>query len=321
MELAGQTIEARSAPPVAAWAFLLIALAMLALAAGIGNVHWAMGAVFPAVLSTIIWLRRPRRRTFSIDDRGLAMLDRGEAVPFDSIKEITVDGVRWCPEAVATLKSPLLIHHARGVLTVPPRLNVPADELFRLLNQKMPAPAPRECPPLLASYHAEHTEKFGTAKVTLIHGRRRFHPMPTWTALFNLALAATITGIAWLLLASIGTEWFPHKDQRDAWLGAGSVALIIGIPFWIFAAWRSTASPSSIKIAKEACLVLTPAGMAMVQGDLKGAMRWEEVRKVRHVPGGTSILLTVPGSTLQVLNVYERSLDEIAMLVRRNVDC
>ena len=320
MELAGQTIEARSAPPVAAWAFLLIAFAMLVLAASIGNVHWAMGAVFPAALATILCLRRPRRRIFSIDDRGLAMLDRGEAVPFDSIKEITVDGVRWCPEAVAKLKSPLLIHHARGVLTVPPRMSVPADELFRLLNQKMPTPTPRECPPLLASYHAEHTAKFGAEKVTLVHGRRRFHPLPTWTALFNLMLAAIVAGIAWLALASVGGDWFPDKDQRDGWIIGGVIALMVGVPFWIFAAWRSTASTSNIKIAKEACLVLTPAGMAMVQGDLKGAMRWEEVLRVWHVPGGSSLTLTVPGSKLLVLNVYERSLDEIAMLVRRNVD-
>jgi hypothetical protein len=291
---------------------------MLFAAAGSANINWAMGAIFPAMLAAVEWFRRPGRRIFVIEPHGVAILDGGETIPYESIREVTVNGVDWCPAASPKIAYPILIHHERGVFKLPPRLSVPADEFRQLLRKKVPVAEARECPAALAAYYAENVAKFGTEKVTLIAGRRRFHVMSRWYWLFSIALAAIFTGGLWLATGTLGAHWFPTSNEADSWGIAGLCALIIGTPFWMLAAWSSTVDGKSRQFAKSAGIVISPAGMAMTQGNLQGAMRWEEVRNVHHVPGGSSITLKVPGAKLMILNIYARSLDEIAMLIRRN---
>lgn len=318
MELLGQTVDARPLPATPVWAFGGGSALMLVAAAGTANIHWAVGAIFPAVLAGVEWFRRPGRRTFVIESHGLALLDRGETIPYEAIREVTVNGVDWCPEASPKVAHPILIHHERGVLQLPPRLSIPADRFRQLLRERAPAPETRECPAALAAFYAENLTKFGPEKVTLIAGRRRFHGMSRWYWMFSIALAAIFTGGLWLAAGMLGARWFPTPDEADAWAVAGVCAMIIGTPFWMLAAWSSTADGKSRQSAKSAGIVVSPAGMAMAQGHLQGAMRWEEVRNVNHVPGGNSITVTVPGAKLMILNIYAHSLDEIAMLIRRN---
>ena len=318
MELLGQTVEARPLPATSVWAFAGISALMLIAATAASNVHWAIGAIFPAVLAGVEWLRRPGRRTFVVESHGLVLLDGGQTVPYESIREVTVNGVDWCPAASSKVTSPILIHHERGVLKLPPRLSIPAESFRQLLRDKAPAPEMRECPAALEGFYAENVVKFGPEKVTLVLGRRRFHPMSRWHWLFSIAAAAVLSGACWVAVTALLAKWFPNPDQADSWGIAGMCAIIVGAPFWMLAAWSSTANGKSRHLAKNSGIVVSPSGMAMVQGHLQGVMRWEEVRKVHHVPGGSSITLTVPGATLMIMNIYARSLDEIAMLIRRN---
>ncbi|BBO31729.1 hypothetical protein [Lacipirellula parvula] len=318
MELLGQTIDARPFPATSTWIFGVVAVIMLAAAAATGNVNIGIGAIFPATFAVVEWLHRPRRQLFVVDARGLASLERTEVIPFDSIHELTVNGVAWRPEISPKLAAPIVVHHAGGMFQIAPRLSVPPAQLYNLLLEKMPSADVRECHPLLATFHAENFEKFGAAKVTLIHGRRKFHRTSRWRWLYSGAISMVVAGTAWLLLSNSLGEGVLLEDEREGWEAFGGMMALFGLLFSliIFAA-RSTNSKLK-KLAPDACMVIAPAGMAMKQGDLKGAMRWEEVRSVEFVAGGSSIGVNVPGAKLLILDVYDRSLDEIAMLIRRN---
>jgi hypothetical protein len=70
---------------------------------------------------------------------------------------------------------------------------------------------------------------------------------------------------------------------------------------------------------REASLVIGPLGLAVVQGDLKGEMRWGELRQLHmkaprfaayanRMKLGPGIRLVVEGATIVIADLYDRPL-------------
>lgn len=75
-------------------------------------------------------------------------------------------------------------------------------------------------------------------------------------------------------------------------------------------------------------MVISPSGIALVQGDVKGHLRWDELQAVQTPrntkgfvrgihEGHGSIHLVVPGATINVLDVYDRPLPLICSVMQR----
>jgi hypothetical protein len=71
---------------------------------------------------------------------------------------------------------------------------------------------------------------------------------------------------------------------------------------------------------RESGLVICPEGLALVRGDMRGELRWDELRDVcyRQKPGFFSpgsqlkgIHLVVAGATITIADLYDRPLDVI----------
>jgi hypothetical protein len=124
------------------------------------------------------------------------------------------------------------------------------------------------------------------------------------------------TATMWFVIAGGGRHWLPQDGTRDRWLAVGTGTLLAGLFVLVLAALLRRAQRTPPRM-QGACIVITPAGMAMTQGDLKGALRWDEVTKVVHTPRSSIVWVLVHGGKLSIRNVYERSLDEIATLIRR----
>jgi hypothetical protein len=69
-------------------------------------------------------------------------------------------------------------------------------------------------------------------------------------------------------------------------------------------------------------------GLALIQGDLRGELRWDELRDIRFRPGGGSISsvsgegnlrgihLIVEGATIVIVDLYDRPLSLIYQQLR-----
>jgi hypothetical protein len=318
MDLIGQTIEARASVPKSCWFWLAVGALMMLVAVGTANIHWAIAAAFPFALALIIWLRLPRRVLLQVESAGLRRLDTGESFPYDSLLSVTVNGTHWDAPANVAPSAPMIIRHAGGRLVLPPRMSAAPGELYNFLLQRI-RPKSRECPPLLADYVAQSATAFGPGKIEVIYARRDAIGGRGVQGFINLALAMLAAAGVWILASIVGENWFQTRDERDGWMIAGLTTLVLGLPMWILAGLSMT-SRSVRKAAKGACIVLTPAGLAMVQGDLQGSLRWNEVLKVTHSNRLHAVAIQVPGSQLLVLDVYERSLEEIAMMMRKRCD-
>jgi hypothetical protein len=90
--------------------------------------------------------------------------------------------------------------------------------------------------------------------------------------------------------------------------------------FWLGSSYPRT----RVKNWDKACLVICPGGFALVQGPLKGEMRWEELKKIQvrekssfasgteHGPG---MVLTVAGASILIADIYHRPIGYIHELI------
>lgn len=308
-------MEARSPGALAPviWAAAGAALAVAGVALGAASL--AMVGVFPLVLAALLSLGRTSGVQFTLEDNGMRVLRDGTWIPYDSIRKITVRNLPWNGGPPA---APIVIEHAAGRLFVPPGLSVPPDDLYAWLSARVPPQPPPVCPPELADYHAAQVAKFGADKVELIV-RRPASPSLGLGVAGQLALACLLTAIAWGVLAAVGRDWFHDADERDAWgIAALSVGLITFVVALIMVA-VSSGRKSHLKKAGRAAIIVGPAGLAMKQADMKGQLRWEEILGVTPAAGGSQLRIAVRGARIVVLDVYDRSLADVAAAIRRNL--
>lgn len=319
MELIGQTIEARAHSSRFAWVWAACGLALLGFAVAIKDVNPAMIAVFPLMLAAILFLRRHRTVQFSIDQRGLRLLGPGELIPYDMMMAAKVHGAAWSPAATPKLPGPIVIEHSRGNLSIPPRMDCSPSDLYLFLLSRIPPQPPRAVPASLSDHLGAQVAKFGDDRVQLIHGRLGRMGPPRWRALGALGIAMLITGIVWLVMVWQFKDLFHSLTDRDGWNVGGWMCIIFGGLFWMIAAAANSAASRPAKQFRDGCIIISPASLAMVQGDLKGTLRWDEITGIKYVKGAKAILIHVHGGQILICDAYETSLDEIAKEIRRNM--
>ncbi len=118
-----------------------------------------------------------------------------------------------------------------------------------------------------------------------------------------------------MIVAAAGKDFFP-------WLPVGIVLAVFGGLFYLLFRLPATATGVRIKNWRQASLVISPVGLAMVQGDVQGELRWNEVQNVQlrgrakgiHVTSETTkpgIVLSVEGAKILIADIYDQPLATI----------
>jgi hypothetical protein len=308
----GQRIEARPAPPWGAILFLFIALALLGLAAALANPHPAIGAALPLAVGLALLLTRPKPFAADLTAAGVELRDPPLALPYEAIEGLVVSG----PPTRA--RAPLHVFHAGGVVTAPPCLNVPTSELYAFLASRLSEGGSREVPAPLVKFLRQQEELFGPERVFAYRARQHLTPYPRRRAA-TVCLAVAVTGLVWLAVGIAGGKGY------EAWIGIGGLLAIL---FGLFAlAFAFERRAPRIRNWRQSGLVISPVGLALVQGDMRGEMRWGELRKVDlrtkphsfSVESGvplTGIQLAVEGATIVIADFYDRPLPVIFDRIR-----
>jgi hypothetical protein len=131
-------------------------------------------------------------------------------------------------------------------------------------------------------------------------------------------LAVSLAGVAWL-------GWGVATLKADSWfLPVGSLCFLFGglLALLLWAVSRQTNAALGVKRWRRSGLVLGPDGLALVQGDLRGNLRWDEVLNVTlkgrptgfgvgYERTGRGIHLKVEGAAIVIADVYNRPLHAI----------
>ena len=142
---------------------------------------------------------------------------------------------------------------------------------------------------------------------------------PSHRRLRAFSTALLIAAVAWIVFGALSKSF-----GDSVWGPIGVLGAFFGA-ICLLASFSNSRSHSSLSVKKwkQSCLVLSPRGLAMVQGNVAGEMGWHEVLDLAYRPrpdfvnsafrlssqsvvGG--ILLKVKGANIIIPEIYDRPL-------------
>jgi hypothetical protein len=317
----GRRIESESGPPLGAIVWFL--LAGLTAACAVFHPYWLIAAILPASMGVAFLLTRPRRFVAKVAESGLVLgddPDGGEWIAYDSIQGLVGEGRSKLPGMPGPRRFAIRIAHPKGVVRVPKRLNVDSEELFRFLAEQVPDRGVRPIHHALEEYRDKMAAAFGADQVWTFGAAGHLAARSSLTRIRAGSLAAVVAGLAWLAIGlGLGAD---HGKPGAAWAGGGLFLVLCGsFLFALSYAGGADRTASLIKKWRESSLVISPAGLALAQGDILGEVTWGELKGVRFADRGRSrsfqmtregalpgIELKVAGASIVIADVYERPL-------------
>jgi hypothetical protein len=294
----GETLHSPRRFPWGTIVWLTVAAGCMAIAVATGDYHMAVIGVLPATLAVVLFLRRPPEFHAEIMRTEIFIHSANESIPFANIERL------WSPSS-NQLNGLLIVYHRGGSFEIPPNSARTTQSLREFLESVMP---PRTRPVVhgaIAGYLDSQTATFGAERVWAYAAEDR--PKRKDKRLFlSIYMALAITAVAWIVAGSISKE--------SGWYGAavfmGIIALIV-----LLVQTMTHGIDRRIKNWRESSLVVTPFGLALVQGDLKGELRWRELVDVQYKGGSSAasrkIQLKVEGASIDIMDIYDTPLSEI----------
>lgn len=288
---------------------LSLAAAMLVITSIVKQApNFAIGSIPLWTTAASLFLVRQRIFTMEVGEDGLDVRHLGQFIAYDSIEWLTYGS------NAASRQATIRIVHDRGVLIIPALINQSSRQLFDFLMTRF---QPRQYTPLpstLQNYAEEQASTFGEDKVLRYVPRENVKQVRTTGATRPIATGLLVGGVAWFVAAAV-------QDNFD-WAAGGIVLMLISLGFFLVGTLRPASPTAQIKNWKDSGLVITPTGLALIQGSLRGRLSWAELRDVSYNPGARSfqvtssgvqggIMLKVEGSSLAIADLYNQPLERI----------
>ena len=312
--MTGEIVESQPSGGRAAALFTGLAFFLGALLLAVPkNQGWPV-AFLPLGIAAGIWLGRERRVVFHIAETRLEFEQPELAfVEYESLESVTIRRNR------GRNHFPIQLRHRGGTTNIPANLSVSSMRLLDFLDERLPPFQPENLPDALVGFREDQIAKFGEDRVFSFGGRAKGAEPPSYKwvgALLGLAVSAVFMGI-------IGSVTQP--DSQSEWTQAG---LIIGFfsAFLAFLVWVSSRSMQKRDTGRSG-LIIGPTGIALLQGEVKGKMRWDELKAIEHPPVkrfGTQrtadskrgIGLLVDGGYIVIFDYYNRPAEDIYRILR-----
>ena len=117
-------------------------------------------------------------------------------------------------------------------------------------------------------------------------------------------------------------------NQRDVLTFFGFCGLVI-VAIGALVVLTKASQRKKIRSQRNFSVVITPTGLALCQRELKGELRWDEIREVRLRQRGGRLTVTaegaaagielqVPGAVIKILDLYDRPLAAIHERIVQN---
>jgi hypothetical protein len=292
-------------------AFVLVGFSLMA-----GSPHLAVFAILPFALAIAAFVSGESPVAFTITEEGLAF----EQPDLDFVRYSELGGITAPVSRNPGNHFAIQIHHTTGAVRIPPDLNISSRDLYDFLVERLPPLEPADpdaVPSGLRAFVAEQIQLFGVEKVFVYHARP-FPPRPSYSRKLAYAVATICAAVAWFVVGIIleGTK----KGEGAVWAGFGCMISFLGLLFaFTFLRANARGWPRNWR---DACLVVSPGSIAMVQGKLRGKLRWDELRAIDYpakprfglsTHGGArrGLGLLTDGAYFIVADLYVRPLADI----------
>lgn len=279
------------------WLFVLIFGAFL------GFFPYVMGAAPLAVIGFVRWFTRESPMTLEMTADGLE-LNGSQRIQNTQLRTVREFGRR-------TTEGQFHIHvaHNEGQLVIPAAIDFRSEELRDLLRSRLTTGIQVHVHEALETHLAEQLKLFGHDKVFCYGPREQLDLLPSGRLARKIAAILLLTSLLW------GLSLF----YSEYWMAPAIITAVIGGIVYLASFAKHNPTQRLAPNWKESTLVVAPTGIALIQGTLKGKLRWDEVQSLTlvepakfsassMVPG---LLIKIAGGQILVLDIYNESLYEI----------
>jgi hypothetical protein len=320
-------ISSKSSFPLAAFIWAIVAAALMGPGIAVGNYHMILASLPALALAGGLWLFKPAGVQLELTETSLRLLEPPEEIPYCSIESMMLGNRPQDPKKPGLKPGPLMIMHCLGALQVPARISTSVTELYRFLLDKAGGTGSRDVNPRLGKHLAQEESTFGADKVWTFCARRHMGRRASTRRSRACCLLLIATGIIWICASPI--LFHSRKDQIPIWLGWGIILSVFSFLFWLMFKEQQRHPDSRLRGWEKASLIVSPSGIAIVQGDLEGRLRWDELREAQLDPGRVhfainskglmrgGIRLIVAGADIRIADIYDRPMPVIYSVMHR----
>jgi len=303
-------VEVFAVPKIPHLALLccLAALGLVGYSAYVVETMYAWLAIAPALAGVALLMARLGSFYAILDSDAVKIFSpRAVTVPYEDIHSIQLLEKRPRePFKPSRSNYTIGVVHTHGTFEIPPKSNIPSDELFRWLLERIPPAAgqSQSPPPRLVPYWRAQIRLCGQHSVLTYRSRKE--PGMVWckrkTPLL-LGLAAFATAAIWI-----------GASDRVELKAVGVLISLVGL------VWLLLSLPLSWWLGrfKNAGLVVSPRGFALFQKPYVGYAEWHEVtgmgwhfNELEFSPRRYAILITVKEQHVCIYDIYDRPLPTI----------
>jgi len=315
----GRIIESRRPFPWDVLVFVVMGVPFLAFAILVPNYELAVAACLPLLIALALAGRRERLLRFELTETAIEVHDPPQTIPYESLESLIALARPGDPDKSGPRHYPIDVVHEDGTLHIPSLLNVPSDKVFSFLLLTFSLSGSAHANPALRDYLDEQTNTFGPDRVWCYRARSTLGTRAPGKGM-AVSLGILLAGIVWVVVGI--------AVKLGGWIAGGIFVAILGLILLLVGRSQSSRPHSRrIKTWQKAGLVISPVGIALIQGDLKGEMRWDELRDMKlktpphsfqygHNPFGWGILLSFEGAQISIADIYDRPLPLIYKQMR-----
>jgi hypothetical protein len=309
----GSRIESRRSLPWGSLLFLTGGLCMLGGGLVYRETSLAIASALPlAIGACVLFFGQVRQLSAEFTDDSIEIDDPPTSIPYAAMENVRTGGFAYEPASFEKSTSPIQVNYDGGTLLIPAKLNVPSHQVYRFLAGKVPRNGNRDVNETLAEYLQRQEKQFGPEKVWTYQAKRRKDSKRSYRPFRLFCCGLALAGLIWASLGSLGLI-----DQ--GWIPGGISLFVLGAGLLLVTLVDTDLSLRSIKSWKKSSIVIGPQGMAMIQGDVQGEIRWHELLEVSYKAkpsrfylhsgqGWTGILLKVKGANIVIADIYDRPL-------------
>ena len=299
-------------------AYIALLLAVAIATTGVLTKHfdWLLVAVFPLLLGIFLWLVSRYQIRLRLGPKAIEIQRPKIEIPYDEI--VAVRRSRWRRSGQV-----LAIASNRWLLQLPDVPGFPVSEIENHVLAHATSIRTHEAPTEMKEYVQQQLDLFGPSKVIVIPTRKQISS-------YEIPPARYRRNAIFLALFISAVLWIPAADMGKTPFGFFAV-LFLFISFFGFVLSRVVIwnSPKKVPLKlANSCLVFSPQGLAMMQGDYQGVLLWADVRGVMEAKKdrslrigshNTGVLVKLNGADLPIDDVYQESPQQIATRIQQQI--
>lgn len=308
-------VEIHSQGAWAAWGVGILFVLLLAILPGLEYLRSATPSVLLLSLIPFSWFLVllfffPKDRSFFMTEKGIRDTASGKVVLFENVRQLMMGGRNQVPELGKLQRGNIFLADGNEELLIPRSGIENIVDLFTRIHRTVPITGRGVEAAPLARYAGEMKELFGTDKVFEYSSGRKANPIAAGTkALFCWAIATFLSGIPVV-------AWSGGNNLSE---GMGITALFVGGITFVIAGIAMAAHRTRRWTIFRSEIVISPKGIALDHGPLRGVLRWDEIKHIGFLgiptkgtrPGRNILAINVAGATILVPDVFERPLSTV----------